>query len=176
MSKMRIKQMVITAMCIAAGIVLPMAFHSIPRAGNIFLPMHIPVLMCGMICGFPYGLACGILTPFLSSLVTGMPPAAILPSMLFELAAYGTVSSLLMHYTHMKNLFVKIYISLISAMLFGRIFYGILNAVIFNAGNYSMQIWLSAAFVTALPGVLIQILIIPVLVIVLQKAKLIDLT
>ena len=176
MPKIKIRQMVITSMFIAIGIVLPMAFHSIPKGGNIFLPMHIPVLLCGIICGFPYGLVCGMITPFLSSLLTGMPPAAFLPSMLFELAAYGTVSSLLMHYIHIKNLFAKIYISLIAAMLFGRVFYGILNALIFSAGNYSMQIWLSAAFVTALPGVVIQMLIIPAIVVVLQKAKLIELT
>ena len=175
MSKMKVKQMVITAMFIAIGIVLPLAFHSIPRAGSILLPMHIPVLLCGIICGFPYGLACGILTPLLASPLTGMPPAIILPSMLFELAAYGTASSLLMHYVHIKNLFAKIYISLIAAMLFGRIFFGIVNALIFSAGNYSMQIWLTASFVTALPGIVIQILAIPVVVVILQKAKLIDL-
>ena len=174
--KMKVKQMVITAMFIAIGIVLPLAFHSIPRAGSILLPMHIPVLLCGIICGFPYGLACGILTPLLSSPLTGMPPAVYLPSMLFELAAYGTAASLLMHYVQIKNLFAKIYISLIAAMLFGRIVYGIVNALIFSVGNYSMQIWLTAAFVTALPGIVIQILVIPVIVVILQKAKLIDLT
>jgi len=166
--------MVIAALFIALGIVLPMAFHSIPNAGRVFLPMHIPVLLCGMICGFPYGLACGIIAPLLSSLFTGMPPVAVLPAMLCELAAYGAVSGLLMRYVRVKNLYVRTYISLIGAMIFGRVFYGILNSLIFSAGDYSMQIWLTAAFVTALPGVAIQIVVIPAIVVVLKKAKLIE--
>ena len=169
-----IRKMVIAALFIALGIVLPMAFHSIPNAGRVFLPMHIPVLLCGMICGFPYGLACGIIAPLLSSLFTGMPPVAVLPAMLCELAAYGAVSGLLMRYVRVKNLYVRTYISLIGAMIFGRVFYGILNSLIFSAGDYSMQIWLTAAFVTALPGVAIQIVVIPAIVVVLKKAKLIE--
>ena len=171
-----IKKTVIAAVLIALGIVLPMAFHSVPNAGRIFSPMHIPVLLCGIVCGFPYGLIVGVLTPLLSSLLTGMPPAAILPSMLCELAAYGTAASLLMRYVRIKNAYAKIYISLIGAMLFGRIFYGILNSLVFNAGSYSMQIWLTAAFITALPGVIIQIVLIPAIVVVLQKIGLIEKT
>ena len=169
-----IRNLVLAALFIAVGIVLPMALHSVPNAGRVFLPMHIPILLCGLLCGFPYGLACGIITPILSHLLTGMPPTAMLPAMICELAAYGTVSSLLMRYVKTNNLYANLYIALVGAMLSGRIFYGILNSLIFNAGAYSMQIWLSAAFVTALPGVIIQIAIIPAIIIVLQKAKLID--
>ncbi|HBN82057.1 MAG TPA: ECF transporter S component, partial [Ruminococcaceae bacterium] len=81
------KKLTAAGMCIALGIVLPIAFHAIPNAGSILLPMHIPVLLCGLLCGWPYGLACGVLSPLLSSLLTGMPPAAYLPSMVCELAA-----------------------------------------------------------------------------------------
>lgn len=83
------KKAAISAMLIAIGVTLPLAFHAIPNAGGVFLPMHIPVLLCGLICGWLYGLVCGILTPLLSSLLTGMPPMAYLPCMLFELATYG---------------------------------------------------------------------------------------
>ena len=168
------KKLVITAMLIAIGIVLPLAFHAIPNAGRIFLPMHIPILLCGLMIGFPYGLACGIITPLLSSLITGMPPAAFLPSMVCELAAYGTVSSLLMRFTPVKNLFARTYISLIGAMVVGRVLFGILNAFIFSVGSYSMQMWLTTAFITALPGVAIQIVIIPAIVLALQKTKLVE--
>jgi len=168
------KKLVITAMFVAVGIVLPLAFHTIPNAGRIFLPMHIPILLCGLIIGFPYGLACGIITPLLSSLITGMPPAAMLPAMVCELAAYGTVSSIMMRYIPVKNLFTRTYISLIGAMLVGRIFFGMVNAVIFLAGSYSMQMWLTTAFITALPGVAIQVVIIPLIVLALQKSKLVD--
>ena len=164
-----IKKMIATALFIALGLMLPMVFHVIPGAGGIFLPMHIPVLLCGIICGFPYGLICGILTPLLSNLVTGMPPAPSLPSMLFELAAYGAITSLLMRYTFTKNTYANIYISLIGAMLVGRAFYGSLNALIFRVGDYSMQMWTTAAFVTALPGIAIQVLLIPPIVFVLHK-------
>ena len=168
------KNMVLTAICIALGVVLPIAFHSVPNAGSIFLPMHIPVLLCGLICGFPYGLCCGILAPLLSSLLTGMPPVAYLPSMLCELAVYGLVSALLMRCVHIKNGYAKIYTALMGAMLAGRLTYGVLNALIFRAGSYSFQLWTAAAFVTALPGVIIQIVLIPVIVIALQKAKLLE--
>jgi len=170
-----VKKMVIAALFIALGIVLPIAFHSVPNAGRIFLPMHIPILLCGIICGLPYSLICGIVTPLLSSMLTGMPPAAFLPSMICELAAYGTVSSLLMRYAPVNKIYAKTYISLIGAMIFGRVFYGILNALVFSVGSYSMQIWVTAAFVTALPGVIIQIVIIPAIVAVLQKARLVEL-
>lgn len=168
------KKMVFTSLLIAIGIVLPMAFHAVPNAGSIILPMHIPVLICGIICGFPYGLLCGIIAPLLSSLLTGMPPAAYLPAMLCELAAYGLISSLLTRFVRTKNLYANIYIALIGAMLSGRIVYGILNSLIFRAGNYSAQIWLTSAFVTALPGVIIQLIFIPGIVIALQKSKLVE--
>lgn len=170
-----IKKMVITALFIALGIVLPLAFHAIPNAGLILLPMHIPILLCGIICGFPYGLACGLITPALASLLTGMPPVFILPAMLCELATYGLISSLLIKYVRLKNIYTRIYVALIGAMLIGRVIFGALNALIFSAGEYTMEIWLSAAFVTALPGIAIQIVIIPVIIIVLQKANLITL-
>ncbi len=164
---------ILTALCIALGIVLPMTLHAIPNSGSILLPMHIPVLMCGIICGWPYGLACGILTPLLSALITGMPPMAILPSMICELAAYGLVSGLIYYFVNTKKSVIDIYLSLIGAMIIGRIIYGVINALIFRAGSYTMQIWLTASFVTALPGIIIQIILIPAVILVLQKARLI---
>ena len=78
-SKFNTKQLVLAALCVALGVVLPVAFHSIPNAGSVLLPMHIPVLLCGLVCGPVYGLLSGILTPLLSSMITGMPPIAYLP-------------------------------------------------------------------------------------------------
>ncbi len=167
------KKIVYAGLCIALGVLLPIAFHSVPNAGSIFLPMHIPVLLCGLICGCPFGLACGILSPVLSSLITGMPPIGYLPGMLCELAVYGVMTGILLRSVRTKKLVADIYISLIGAMLAGRIVYGILNALIFNVGQYSMSIWLTSAFVTSLPGIIIQLIVIPVLVFVLERAKLI---
>ncbi|MEG2286998.1 MAG: ECF transporter S component, partial [Ruthenibacterium sp.] len=161
LSTNRTKKLVLAALCVALGMILPMAFHAVPNAGGIFLPMHIPVLLCGLVCGWQYGLACGVLAPLLSSLITGMPPAAFLPGMLCELAVYGLVSGLLLYYVHTGHTTADLYLALIGAMLAGRFTYGVLNAAIFRAGAYSMQLWLTAAFVTGLPGILVQLLFLP---------------
>lgn len=167
------KNLMITALCIALGLVLPTAFHVIPNAGSVMLPMHIPVLLCGMICGPVLGLIAGICTPILSSVMTGMPPAAILPGMACELAVYGLVTGLMLKFVKTKNNTINLYVSLITAMIAGRLVSGVLNALIFRAGAYSLQIWVTASFVTALPGILLQLVILPVLVLALQKARLI---
>ena len=107
MKENQVKKLVMAAMCVALGIVLPMAFHTIQNAGSIFLPMHIPVLICGLLCGWQYGLICGILAPVLSSLFTGMPPAAILPAMLCELAVYGLITGICVYGIHTEKQIVK---------------------------------------------------------------------
>lgn len=167
----RTRKLIAAAFCTALCVVLPMAFHAIPNAGSIFLPMHIPVLLCGFLCGWPYGLAAGILGPGLSSLLTSMPPAAILPSMACELAAYGAVSGFL--YPRMKtpSRTANIYITLLAAMVCGRVFYGVLNALIFRAGAYSLELWLAAALTTALPGIAIQLIFIPLVLTALERSR-----
>ncbi len=171
-TKKYIWEMVIAALCIALGVVLPVAFHSIPNAGSVLLPMHIPVLLCGLLCGPAYGLACGVLTPLLSSLITGMPPMAVLPSMICELAVYGLVAGLLILLVRTGSQVANVYISLVGAMLIGRVVYGAVNALIFRAGEYSLEVWLTASFVTALPGIIIQLVLLPLVVLALRKAKL----
>ncbi len=168
------RKLVLAALFIAIGVVLPQAFHMIPNAGSVILPMHIPVLVCGFACGPLYGLACGILTPLLSHFIFGMPPTPVLPGMLCELAVYGFMTGLLNRIIRMKNRLVKNYVVLILSMLAGRITYGILNALVFKAGSYSMAAWTSAAFITAIPGIIIQLLLIPILVDRLYKANLIQ--
>lgn len=167
------KKLVFTALCTALGVVLPLAFHAVANAGSIFLPMHVPVLLCGLLCGWPYGLACGALAPLLSSLFTGMPPAAILPGMLFELSVYGAVSGAMLRRVRTGNSAADIYIALLTAMLCGRVTSGILNALVFRAGAYSLQIWLTAAFVTGVPGIVVQLVMIPVLMLALERAHVI---
>ncbi|MDD4849545.1 MAG: ECF transporter S component [Gemmiger sp.] len=169
------KNLVFTAVCAALCVVLPIAFHTIPNAGSVMLPMHIPVLLCGLACGPVYGLACGLVGPVLSSLLTGMPGAAYLPAMLCELAVYGLVSGLLLRVIKTGKPVLNLYISLLGAMLAGRVAYGVLNAVIFRAGQYSLPIWLTSAFVTSLPGIAIQLVILPALILALRRAKLLNL-
>jgi niacin transporter len=173
-----VKKMVISAMLIVAGVILPQAFHSVPMAGIVILPMHIPILLAGLICGPFYGLYVGISSPLLSHLFFGMPPTPILPAMLCELPVYGFVAGGIMWFLVRKSfahLYAKTYGSLIGAMLIGRVVFGAVNALIFNVGEYTLHMWLTAAFVTALPGIVIQVMAIPSIVIALQKEKLIEL-
>ena len=168
-----VKQSIITAVCIALCVVLPQAFHAIPNAGSIYLPMHIPVLLCGLICGWPYGLLCGLAGPALSALITGMPPAAVLPGMMVECGVYGLTAGLLMQLVRTKRLYADLYISLVAAMLLGRVVSGAAKALIFSAGSYSMASWVAGSFVTALPGIIIQLALLPSIVYALMRARLI---
>ncbi len=167
-----VKKLVFSALCAALCVVLPLLFHVIPDAGTIFLPMHIPVLLCGMLCGWPWGLSCGLLGPLLSSLLTKMPPMAVLPGMMVECAVYGAVSGLLMELLKRKPLVPRLYGSLVPAMLAGRVVSGIVKALIFNPGM-SFSAWVTASFVTALPGILTQLILLPILLLSLSKAHLI---
>ena len=165
-----VKRTVLAALCAALCVILPMAFHAVPDGGSIFLPMHIPVLICGMLCGWPYGFICGLLGPALSSLLTMMPPAAYLPAMMVECAVYGLVSGAMLLLVHTKNTRLDLYIALITAMLAGRVVSGIAKALIFSPG-ITIAYWITANFVTALPGIVIQLVLIPQLVNLLVKTK-----
>ena len=167
-----IKRMTLSALCVALCVVLPMAFHMIPNAGSVMLPMHIPVLLCGLVCGWQYGLLCGILGPLVSSVLTGMPPAAILPGMMVECGMYGCVGGLMMERVRTGSLYGDIYISLPTAMLAGRVISGIVKALILTPG-LSFTAWVTASFVTAFPGIMIQLIFLPSVVCTLMKAKVI---
>ena len=167
-----VKRTVLGALFAALCVVLPIAFHAIPNAGSIFLPMHIPVLLCGLVCGWPYGLVCGLLGPFLSSLLTGMPPAAILPSMMVECAVYGAVSGIVLKIVRTGNTTRDLYIALVIAMIAGRVVSGIAKALILSPG-ITMSAWVAASFVTALPGILVQLVVIPLLVNLLIRIRMI---
>ena len=167
-----VKSLTLSAVCVALCVVLPIAFHSIPDGGSVFLPMHIPVLICGMICGWPYGLLCGLMGPLLSSVLTGMPPAAFLPAMMVECGVYGMVSGLMLKVVRTQSTYADLYIALVVAMLAGRVVSGIAKALIFAPGM-SMSMWITASFVTALPGILIQLVFLPSVVFTLMKARII---
>ena len=119
-----IKRLTLSALCVALCVVLPMAFHVIPNAGAVMLPMHLPVLLCGLVCGWQYGLLCGLVGPLVSSILTGMPPAAMLPGMMVECGMYGCVGGLMMERIRTGSLYADLYISLPVAMLMGRVMSG----------------------------------------------------
>lgn len=157
------------ALCMALGLVLPIFFHMI-GAGSAFLPMHIPILLCGLLFGWQYGAVCGLIVPLLSSLLTGMPP--IYPTavaMMFELCAYGALTGLFY-----RRLRWNVYPALIVAMLGGRAVSGAANAVLMNVAGkpYGMAVFLAGAFVNAVPGIIIQVVLIPILVLALERTRL----
>ena len=135
--------------------------------------MHIPVLLCGLICGARYGLLCGILGPVLSSLFTGMPGAAYLPQMVIELAAYGFFSGLFSNWLHFQKGFVNLMIALAGAMVIGRVLAGVFRALLFARGSYSAAAWAATYFVNAIPGIILQLVLIPAIIYALQNAGLI---
>ena len=165
------RRLVMAALCTALGVVLPLTVHAIPHGGQILLPMHLPVLLCGLTCGGPAGLLCGLLTPLLSHFLTGMPPGPVLPGMLCELAAYGLLSGVLDRLVHTGHRTADLSLRLIAAMLLGRVVYGTLNALVFSPGQYSFSAFVAGAFVTALPGILIQLAVLPPLVLLLERAR-----
>ncbi|MBO5474331.1 MAG: ECF transporter S component [Lachnospiraceae bacterium] len=166
-----IKNLVLAALFMALGIVLPFFTGQIPQIGNMLLPMHIPVLLCGFICGWQYGLAVGFATPLLRSMIFGMPvmmPSAI--GMAFELAAYGFVTGFLYRKLPKKN--YTVYVSLLGAMIIGRIVWGMVSVVLYGiqGNSFSVQIFLSGALLNAIPGIILQIILIPAIMIALNKA------
>lgn len=159
------KQLVLGALFLAMGVILPSIFHMSGISGQVFLPMHISVLMAGFFLNPIYALLLGALTPVLNMLITGMPP--IFPIgiiMIFELAAYGFITALLV-----EN-FGKIS-SLIIAMFGGRIVAGLV-VFILSAGfgvKLSAFMFVKGAIITGLPGIAIQLIIIPLLVKALEE-------
>lgn len=168
---MRTKRVVLSGVFLALGLLMPFITGQIPEVGNMLLPMHIPVLICGYVCGWQYGLAVGIIVPLLRSLFFGMPP--LFPKaicMAFELAVYGMVVGLL--YQRLRHRKGRIYISLLAAMVAGRAVWGIVAAVVYPLAGVSFgpELFLTEAFINALAGIVVQLLMIPALVYSLEKA------
>ena len=171
----KIRRLVWAGLCLALGVLLPQLAHFVPlpagaNAGSVLCPMHLPVLLAGFLAGGPWGLACGVLTPLLSSLLTGMPP--VYPtgvSMACELAAYGFLAGAL--YRRGGG---RILPALAGAMLGGRLVMGFVNTLLYGVfgSGYTLAAFVSSAFVTALPGILIQLILIPAILTALKRSGL----
>lgn len=169
-----VKRISLCAMCVALCYVLPIAFHSVGLGGSLS-PMHIPVLLCGIICGGGPGLLCGLIGPVISSLLSSMPPMVMLVRMIPELCAYGLAGGIAMKYIHTGRTAYDVYISLAIAMIAGRIVGGIASAIFYTVttGVYSIGLWLTSYFVESIPGIVVHLILIPVLYYALEKARLI---
>lgn len=157
--------MVLSALFLALAFVLPFLTGQIPEIGSMLCPMHIPVLLCGFICGWPWGLAVGFIAPLLRSVILAMPP--FFPTavcMAFELAAYGASSGLMHRLLPHKKPYI--YCSLLIAMLVGRIVWGSAMFICLglSGGSFTFSAFIAGAFTNALPGIILQIILIPVLV------------
>ena len=169
-----IKKICITSIMIALCCILPMMFH-MAGLGSTFAPMHIPVLLCGLICGGWFGACCGLIGPIVSSILTGMPAPTILISMVPELITYGIVTGLLMRIVRTGFRSADLYISLVSAMLIGRVVAGVAKALLYmsNGESFTIALWVSSHFVTALPGIICHLILVPLLMMALYRSRLI---
>lgn len=160
-----VKKMTLAALFIALGLALPFVTMQIPAIGSMLLPMHIPVFICGFVLSYKYGLLVGVLTPLLRHLIFGMPPLLSAITMAFELGAYGFFSGIL--YRKVSH---NVYISLILSMLLGRVVWGIASMVIYGVGEFGLSAFIAGGFVNAIPGIVLQIILIPIVINVLKKA------
>lgn len=174
MTQSATKRLTLSAMFLALGLLLPFLTGQIQTIGNMLSPMHIPVLLCGFVCGWPWGLAVGFITPLLRSLLFGMPPLVpIALAMAFELAAYGALAGIL--YKKLPKGLPYIYLALVLSMLLGRLVWGIASFIIFSlqSSAFTFPMFLAGAFAKAWPGIILHLLIIPPIVLALEKGKLI---
>lgn len=171
---MRTRNIVLSGLFIALGLVLPFFTGQIPSIGNKLLPMHLPVFLGGFILGGPIGMAVGFIIPILRSVLFGMPPFyPIAIAMSFELATYGGVAGILFRKNSESTL--NIYVSLVMAMIAGRIVWGVAMLVLLsvNGAVFTFKMFISGALINSVPGLIAQIVIIPVLLISLKSADLV---
>ena len=170
----RIQNLVLAAMLTAVGIVLPFFTGQIPQIGNMLLPMHLPVLVCGLICGWQYGGIVGFVLPLLRHILFGMPPMPNGISMAFELAAYGAIAGFVYNHSRWQRI-ISLYRSLVIAMVGGRIVWGAASIVVLGitGGAFTWQIFMAGAFLNAIPGIILQLVLIPALMLALHRTGLV---
>ena len=169
------KKLTLSAMFLAIGMVLPFLTGQIPQIGNMMLPMHIPVLLCGLICGWQYGAVLGFILPLVRYLVFGMP--VLFPTgtaMAFELMTYGLVIGLIYSFSRWKCI-ISLYRALIGAMIAGRIVWATAQMILLgvSGGTFTMKMFLAGAFFNAVPGIIIQLVLIPTVMVALGRTGLV---
>lgn len=177
MKKENLQKLVLSAMFFALGLVLPFLTGQIREIGNMLLPMHLPVLLCGLICGWKYGGVVGFFVPLVRSLIFGMPvlyPNAV--GMAFELLTYGLLTGLLFQKSEVQSA-KRLFAALLTAVVSGRIVWGIARAVMLGLSDesFTFAMFIANGITNAIPGLILQFTLIPAIILVLKKAKLIPL-
>lgn len=165
-------KLVYSAALLAIGMVLPFLTGQIPEIGSKLSPLHLPVLVCGFLCGWQYGMAVGFILPLLRSLIFTMPPlvpAAV--TMAFEMAVYGAVTGIV--YQIFNGRRGGIYIALITAMICGRLVWGLVSVPLYGVAGkaFSWQMFLAGGFINAVPAIILQIILVPAIIMALKRAK-----
>ncbi|MDE7202561.1 MAG: ECF transporter S component [Lachnospiraceae bacterium] len=173
--KNQIKNLTLSAMFTAIGIVLPFFTGQIPQIGSMLLPMHIPVFLCGLICGWQYGAAVGFILPLMRSMLFTMPP--LFPNataMAFELLTYGLVAGLLYSRSRWQCV-IALYRSIIVAMVAGRIVWGVVEIILLgiNGSVFTWKAFMAGAFLNAVPGIIVQLILIPAVMVALNRTGLV---
>ncbi len=173
MKNSHLRKLVLAAMFLAIGMVLPFLTGQIKEIGNMLLPMHLPVMLCGLICGWKYGGGVGLILPILRSVCFGMPrlyPNAL--AMAVELCAYGLLIGLFYGLFRKKQLWT-VFCSLIPAMIGGRILWGFAQTILLGLGGsaFSLTAFWAGGFAKAIPGIVLQLILIPSIMVVIQKIE-----
>ena len=169
-----IRTLTYSAICLALCLVLPFLTGQIPQIGSALCPMHLPVLLSGFLCGPWWAAAVGFVAPLLRSAIFTMPPMPAAIAMAFELCTYGLISGLLRRKS--RESLGWLYGSLILAMIAGRLVWGAAQVVILGLGDtpFTWAAFWAGAVANAIPGIIVQLILIPLLVVALRKAKLAD--
>ena len=173
MSSLQIRRLTYAALYLAIAMVLPFITGQIPEIGSALCPMHIPALLCGFMCGWPWGLVVGFIAPLLRSVLFGMPalfPGAV--AMAFELAVYGGMAGFLRRKLPRRR--GILYAVLLISMIAGRIVWGAVRVILagLSGSPFTWALFLAGAVTNAVPGIILQLVLIPVLVAAMERAGL----
>lgn len=171
-SKSPIVKLVYSAVCLALCLVLPFLTGQIPQVGSALCPMHFPVLIAGFICGPWWAMVVGLIAPLLRHVIFGMPPLLTAIAMAAELAAYGWVSGCL--YSVLPKKTPYIYVSLIIAMISGRVLWGAVRVLLTGVSGepFTWSLFIGGAITGAIPGIILQLVLIPAVIMALKRANL----
>ena len=171
MTSLQIRRLTYAALFLALALVLPFLTGQIPEVGSALCPMHIPALLCGFMCGWPWGLAVGCIAPLLRSVLFGMPamfPGAV--AMAFELAVYGGMAGFLRRKLPRTN--GTTYAVLLISMIAGRLVWGAVRVILagLSGSTFTWALFLAGAITNAIPGIILQLVLIPILVVAMERA------